>query len=188
MPEPHEDAYEEEELNRKKARLLHDAEIAARHKEFSRMRVNVSHVTPAHVTFNVYQSDNGGVNWGCAGSLTVSYSWFVAMFGEGNAKEHARFEFEIELADQIDGTAATGETLPMLANELRRRLEVEAREEPPYPAALLDELATALAWWSTNKQPFSSSERVLQALDRYSKEVGRENVPPEVAKAIAELI
>lgn len=72
-----------------------EAEAKAVHKEFSRLRVNVRYVTPAHVSFGVFQSGNGGVNWACAGDLTVDRDWFEAVFGAGVCKEHARFEFEI---------------------------------------------------------------------------------------------
>jgi hypothetical protein len=56
---------------------------------------------------------------------------------------------------------------------------------PTYPAELLDKLAEALAFKLLNPQQLS--EGAVEALDRYQQEVGRENVPELVAKAVAEL-
>lgn len=76
-------------------------------------------------------------------------------------------------------------------------LNPEARAaEPPYPADLLDALAKGLAAATmgvlpsvAGTHPFRLTERdmVREALDRYEQEVGRENVPREVALAIGEL-
>lgn len=74
--------------------------------------------------------------------------------------------------------AAVGAAMPPLP-------EHQGVADPPYPAELLDLLAIELAWKYLNPQQFS--EGVREALDRYTQEVGRENVPPEVAKYIAEL-
>lgn len=60
-----------------------------------RLRINVRHVSPGHVDFAVFQSDNGGVNWGKAGDLCVSREWFEEVFGSGQAEEGARFEVEL---------------------------------------------------------------------------------------------
>lgn len=68
--------------------------------------------------------------------------------------------------------------------------------EPPYPADLLDELAKALSRAVMSAlpsvaglQPFDLEKRMgaREALDRYTQEVGRENVPAEVNMAIGEL-
>lgn len=67
-------------------------------------------------------------------------------------------------------------------------LAKKAAEEPvppPYPADLLDLLAEALAWKLLHPQQLSESSR--DVLDQYEREVGRQNVPDIVAKAIAEL-
>lgn len=56
---------------------------------------------------------------------------------------------------------------------------------PPYPADLLDLLAEQLAYKYLNPGHFH--ERARDAWDQYTQEVGRENVPDIVAKAIAEL-
>ena len=54
-----------------------------------------------------------------------------------------------------------------------------------YPTELLNRLAEHLAWKLLNPQQFSDGVRAV--LDRYAQEVGEGNVPPIVAKAIAEL-
>lgn len=95
---------EEAEARRAAEVRAREAEARALRKEFSRLRVNVRHVTPAHITFGVFQSHNGGVNWGCAGELTVDRDWFEAIFGAGNAEEHARFEFEIGSTLTVGGS------------------------------------------------------------------------------------
>lgn len=60
-----------------------------------RLRVNVRHVSPAHVTVSLFQSDNG-VNWACVASdVTFGREWFESIFGAGLAVEDARFEFGI---------------------------------------------------------------------------------------------
>lgn len=65
--------------------------------------------------------------------------------------------------------------------------------EPPYPAELLDELADALARlsYASDGIGLNMAHRIariaaVRALDRYSAEVGRENVSAHVDKAIAE--
>lgn len=73
--------------------------------------------------------------------------------------------------------AAVGAAMPPLP-------EHQGIADPPYPAELLDLLATELAWKYQNSQQFS--EGVREAMDRYEQEVGRENVPPEIAKFIAD--
>jgi len=74
--------------------------------------------------------------------------------------------------------AAVGAAMPPLPAH-------EGVATPSYPAELLDLLAEELAWKYLNPAQFS--ERSRDAFDRYSAEVGRENVPDIVAKAIAEL-
>lgn len=63
--------------------------------------------------------------------------------------------------------------------------EHQGSAEPPYPADLLDMLAVALA--EKLLAPMELREGARRALDHYEREVGRENVPATVAKAIAEL-
>lgn len=69
----------------------------------------------------------------------------------------------------------------------------ENMDEPRYPIELLNQLAEVLAHtWAqapaqTPEDLRAKRRNVVEAFDAYSQEVGRENVPPIVAKVIAEL-
>lgn len=64
-------------------------------------------------------------------------------------------------------------------------------EEPPYPAELLETLALALSravgWVPSGAAGLETRRDAQEALDRFSAEVGRENVPEWVDAAIARL-
>ena len=58
--------------------------------------------------------------------------------------------------------------------------------EPPYPAELLDRMAKVLAlvaFEASRGRPVSVGD-IVEVLDEYSREVGRENTPDEVWQAM----
>lgn len=73
----------------------------------------------------------------------------------------------------------------------RDREAAALEETPPYPADLLDDLASALGMALLAATPLTTvtldREALAAALDRYTQEVGRENVTQMVARAVAEL-
>lgn len=74
--------------------------------------------------------------------------------------------------------------------ELAEDRAAPVSDEPPYPAELLDDLASKVAIAVLHLTPMTDTKakrsELVDALDRYSAEVGRENVSTLVARALAE--
>lgn len=63
-----------------------------------RFRFNVTHESPGHVTCSLYQSNNGGVNWGCAGSgVTFDREWFEQHLGAVVVGRRFEVEFGVPM-------------------------------------------------------------------------------------------
>lgn len=76
-------------------------------------------------------------------------------------------------------------TIPKVATRIVPQVstDVETSDEPKYPAELLTELADALACEIAN--PMGRCDGGVAILDRYTQEVGRENIGTMVAKALS---
>lgn len=76
------------------------AESRAQARTFARLRLNVTQVTPGYVTCSLFQSDNGGTNWGAVGTgINFPDDWWRGVFGA--ADQGRRIEFEITGAHEV---------------------------------------------------------------------------------------
>lgn len=119
--------------------------------------------------------------------IGVAIKQIADLLGVGG-RPPAPGQARLTIAELVD-SYAEGTLCPAAADTIRAIVAEKRADvpQPPYPADLLDLLATTLAGVWEHLVGEGVEAEVASALDRYEAEVGRENVPAVVAKAIAEL-